>query len=242
MAFNFYGTYTSGQHEELAKLSFSNEYDIQFRIDYINTLQLKHGKFDFSQPGYAATPGSYCAKLLKAFRILGGVPESIFLMRGSDTPVYLEEGTPLTNAVDDDKSGLATTFSNGRQMRQEIRYDVDKGVKIEKLKSWQRQIIKQRLEHLEFKIKRALDYYDSLENEKNLLTKMISDKNPESSVGYLVNITSVEQSGAGPVAPSSTDKHGLLIGNVMDVTIPKDYDNAAADNMRFIRPINGSTP
>ena len=164
---------------------------------------------------------------------MGGTPETDFLIRTSDQPVYLQDGPPIQF---NDPSGAATggsssTFTNGRQYPGGQRFDRDLGYPIELFKRWQLEAIKQKREHLEFKIKRALDYSDQLQNEKAQLTSMIgtiTDVN-----GQLAQILSLMNTpGAANVVVNATDVHGFGIGVAADTAIPNPVTTAVAGNQR----------
>src|SRR5271157_1631276 len=144
MAFNFYGTFTMGQWEELRQFAIIQASDIGARISWIirelntvgvfSTIYNSVTKFPQS---FTVTPStSHGAKLLQAYRALGGFPEQDFLLRTSDDPVFLMPGPPLDTS---DPSGVATQgfsdqFSNGKQYRGQQRFDRDIGYPMELFK------------------------------------------------------------------------------------------------------------
>lgn len=154
---------------------------------------------------------SYGKKLLTAYKVLGGVPERDMLLRTSDKPVFLKRGVNATPT--DPDSGYSRDFSNGRVYRGSQRFDRSLGSKVEALKKWQLEAIKRKREHLELKIKRALDYSDQLGRERDMLTAL---------QGGAVQdvITEVYKymfaPGAMNVVEDSDDGFGLGIGPIGD--------------------------
>src|SRR5271157_5830105 len=183
MAFAFLGTFSTGQWEELRKFALIQAPDIGARIAWLNRELLTVGIFltaydqNTNLPiSFSVVPNtSHGAKLLQAYRALGGSPEQDFMIRTSDQPVYLTAGPPVDM---NDASGLAQggtseVFSNGRRFRGTVKFDRDLGLPMDKFKRWQLESIKHKREHLEFKIKRALDYSDQLQIENTFLNTMI---------------------------------------------------------------------
>ena len=180
MAFPFYGSFSVAQWDELANFGRIQSKDIIDRIKWLNVQIQKIGVFETIYNNnipvsFTVSPiTSYGAKLLQAYKILGGVPERDMLLRTSDDPVFLTEGVGINqqNSESMSSGGYSTEYSNSRQARTNQSPDRTLGLKIEKFKKWQLDAIKHKREHLEFKIKRALDYYDQLNNEMKLLTDM----------------------------------------------------------------------
>src|SRR5580704_6017457 len=184
MAFAFTGTLTTGQFNELREFALIQATDIGARIAWLSRELNSVGIFgtvynnSTNLPiSFSVTPAtSHGAKLLQAYRCLGGNPETDFLLRTTDQPVFLVPGAPLDMF---DQSGMAQggfsdQFSNGRQYRGQQRFDRDLGVPMMNFKNWQLTAIKRKRENLEWKIKRALDYSDQLQLEQNMLTAMIA--------------------------------------------------------------------
>lgn len=166
----------------------------------------------FSATGYAG-------KLIQAYRILGGVPEQTMLLRTRDKPVYKKRGTELVvdqNATTD--GGYSDVYSNGRRERGGQRFDRDLGIQVEKIKSWQLESIKFKRERLEYKIKRALDYSDQVQQEIASIDKLLGT----GFGSFLDQITSVEVLMVRPesanVVSNLNDQFGLNIGKPNDPT------------------------
>lgn len=179
---------------------------------------------------------SHAAKLLQAYRALGGTPERDFLLRTSDQPVYLTAATPLkTNDITGlANSGFSDVFSNGRRFRGNQRFDRDLGFPMEKFKRWQLEAIKQKREHLEYKIKRDLDYSDQLQIEIKFLSSMIDTSGTMSVQAQIANlIVLFHRPGAMNVIDNVLDIFGFGIGRPGDTTIPNTIEAADAQDQRL---------
>lgn len=242
MAFNFFGTFTTGQFLKFTVFSKYQEKDINKRIDWLNAELQKIGVFiteydDNDHPvSFTVTPSdSYAAKLLLAYKVFGGNPEQEMLLRTRDKPVYLKRGTSLGNDPMDTTSGQSTEYTNGRTDRGGQRFDRDLGIQVWKLKHWQLESIKRKREALEFKIKKALDYSDQLSEEKKLLNNMVSEDTMDvNSVDYrIARVASfMFANGAMNIVQSLLDIFGLKIGPPGDVTHPSDMMQQDAQNLR----------
>jgi hypothetical protein len=232
-----FGTFTTGQFDELVDFSKIQEQDILDRVVWLKRQLILNGIFttDYDENNnpmgfFCDPPFSYGAKLMHAYRILGGVPERDMLLRTSDQPVFLTRGVNIDS--ESSTSGYSDTFSNGRRYRGNQRFDRDIGLKVQKLKAWQLEIIKRKREHLEFKIKRCLDYSDQLQNEITLLSRMVGDSADRSADFQIAEIQGdMFAPGAMNVVVSS-DKYGKDIGRVGDKTSSSDLSTEQAENYR----------
>lgn len=219
IAFNFFGTFTSRQLEDFVKFSHVQEADIESRaawleseIDKVGTFVTEYDEDDKYPVYFDCFPReSYGSKLLLAYKILGGVPERDMLLRTSDKPVFLKKG--VNASPTDPDSGYSRDFSNGRVYRGTQRFDRSMGLRVDALKKWQLEAVKRKREHLELKIKRALDYSDQLKRELDLLNGLkgggVSDLVTEI---YKVML----MPGAMSVVDDSDDGFGLGVGPVGD--------------------------
>jgi len=224
MAFNFFGTFTMGQWDVFRAFTAAQKVDIEARIKWLNREWFKVGKFktdhddDGNPTSYSVTPaGSYAAKLIEAYTILGGVLERDFLLRTLNKPVFLKRRASTSAAGGVDTVGYSKEFSNGRMLRGSQRFDRDVGLHIENLKRWQLEAIKTKRERLEFKIKRALDYSDQIGTEIVLLKSLL-----EESGGLEDRMSDIDVFITDPQRMNftdSTDKHGLKIGTISDPTV-----------------------
>ncbi len=225
MAFNMYGTFSSGQWECFKAFARIQKVDVQLRINWLQKQLSMNGIFQTTYDGpnpvsFSASAGSYAAKLIAAYRVLGGVPERDMLLRTSDIPVFKTKGTSIQDQVTGDTSGgFSDTFSNGRRERGSQRFDRDLGLLVESLKGWQLAAIKAKRERLEFKIKRALDYSDQLQNEINLLMAVLDETSTKSFDSQVVGIeVQMVTPGSANVVDNLEDVFGLAIGRPGDLS------------------------
>jgi len=240
MAFSFFGTYTTAQFEELRKFSKIQERDIQDRITWLDAAISRNGIFITNYDEQSNLPTSftclvpsYGSKLLSAYRALGGNPERDFMLRTRNKPVFLERGKNISSDIEDSNSGYSETFTNGRRIRGDQRFDRDVGIVVNKLKSFQYEAIKRKREHLEYKIKRCMDYSDQLQSEKDALELMLSE-DAFASVDDLTAEVFLKSSrtGAQNVVDDSEDIFGLNIGKPKDPTFLPDYENSESEALR----------
>jgi hypothetical protein len=171
---------------------------------------------------FSAAPNTYIWKLLLAYRTLGGVPENDMLLRTRDNVVFLGRGASM-----DDKPG----YSNGRLNRGGQIFDRDLGLAVEAMKKWQLEAVKTKRERLEYKIKRALDYADQLQEEYNLIQGLVSGVYDLDDQISKVE-TTMSEPGRANVPITDKDKFGLKIGDIVDVTMPDANERAISDNQR----------
>ena len=234
MAYNIYGTFSLGQFEQLRIFAKVQERDLNSRVVWLSAALQRNGLFTTSYNQQTnmplsydvAPPNSYAAKLLVAYRALGGVPETDFLLRTMNMPVFLNRVDNISpNEGSNPTSGYSDTFTNGRRIRGGQRFDRDVGVKVDRLKSPFLEAIKHKREHLEFKIKRALDYSDQLQSEINAINVLL-DTTSNATVDD--QIRTIQQymfrTGAQNIVSDMADIFGLNIGRVKDVTNPSDYE------------------
>lgn len=239
MAFNFYGTFTTGQYNKYMYFSKLQEQDLKKRVSWLQSELLRVGVFtttydeDQRPVSFTVNPfNSYGAKLLLAYKILGGVPEEEMLLRTRDQAVFLTQGTDINTDPEDLDSGGSTEYTNGRLFRGTIRFDRDLGIQVAKTRKWQLEAIKRKRESLEFKIKKALDLSDQLQQEIDMLTGMIEE--PSKSLDFM-NATVAGfmfRDGAMNVVQNMLDIWGLKIGNQADVTLREDFESSEAKGER----------
>ena len=240
MAFNFYGTFTTGQMNKYMYFSKLQEQDLKKRVAWLSSQLLRVGVFttEYDEEtnfpkSFTVDPGnSYGAKLLLAYKILGGVPEEDMLLRTRDKPVFLTRGTDPNSDPTDFNSGGSNEFTNSRYNRGTLRFDRDLGIQVEKTRIWQKEVIKRKRENLEYKIKKALDLSDQLQLEIDMLNNMINDESK--SLDFLFSNVAgfMFRDGAMNVVQNMLDIWGLRIGNQADVSLEDDYLQADATGAR----------
>ncbi len=240
MAFNFSGTFTTGQWEAFKAFTHVQKVDLSLRKAWLQKELGNIGLFvtqydDNNRPSsFSANPGSYAFKLLQAYRILGGFPEKEMLLRTSDQPVFLVRGTSILTVPDQGiaDGGFSDVYSNGRRYRGGQRFDRDLGLRIERIKSWQLESIKRKREHIEFKIKRALDCADQIQVEITKIDKLLSTNTGSVDDQILEVELIMATPGAANVVDDIDDIFGLAIGRVADLTFDDASQVADAQKQR----------
>lgn len=227
MAFNMYGTFTSGQWESFLAFAKIQRVELELRRAWLQKQLSMNGIFVTEYDGpmpvkFSASAGSFAAKLLSAYRVLGGVPERDMLLRTSDMPVFKTKAQSISDTSSGQTSGgFSDIYSNGRRDRGTQRFDRDLGLRVERLKGWQLEAIKRKREALEFKIKRALDYSDQLQKEIDVLSSVLDE---DSRYSFDAQVVAVETQMASPetmnVVQDLDDVFGLSIGKPGDLSEP----------------------
>lgn len=231
---------TTGQWESFKAFARIQKVDVRLRINWLQKQLSMNGVFSTVYDGprpvsFSASAGSYAAKLIAAYRVLGGVPERDMLLRTSDQPVFKTKGTAIQDQVTGDTSGgFSDTFSNGRRERGSQRFDRDLGLMVEKLKGWQLAPIKAKRERLEFKIKRALDYSDQLQNEIRVLVDVLDEASSSSFDGQVVGIeVQMVTPGSANVVDNLDDVFGLAIGRPGDLSYSDAIQQGRQNDQRI---------
>jgi hypothetical protein len=227
MAFNFFGTFTRAQWREFKDFIEVQRTELYARRNWLDSEISRTGQVSCSYDdegnpvSFEASPKTYIGKLLLAYRILGGIPENDMLLRTRDQVVYLKQG------IDEDDR---PEYSNGRLNRGTQRFDRSLGLSVESLKRWQIESIKSKRESLEFKIKRAMDYADQLQQELSMIDGMLSSfavENQLLEVELLMN-----QPDRYNIPSGEGDKFGLKIGETGDGARVDSALQAASGNQR----------
>lgn len=167
MSYDFLGTFNRSQFERFLAFARSQLPTIPARMLHIDAELSRIGvlvfRFDSNRIPNAVSvdpPGSYLGKLLAAYEVLGGNPfydlrsrsrgQAVYVLRGSeDSPAaYMSNGEPLPT------KGLRDAYS--AELIHRLRRDLQ-------------DVLDYRFEFLERKIRRALDTYDQLSQEKSRL-------------------------------------------------------------------------
>lgn len=240
MAFNMYGTFTTGQWESFKAFSRVQALELRLRKRWLQKQLTMNGVFvtEYDGPNpvaFSASPGSYAAKLLQAYRILGGVPERDMLLRTRDQPVFKLKGAPLTQTQDGSSGGFSDVYSSGRRERGGQRFDRDVGLRVERLKAWQLEAIRAKRERLEYKIRRALDYSDQLQQEIDLIDGLLGDETERGSVENQILEVEIQMSVPGTmnVVDDLDDVFGLGIGRPADMAFSDALSKAEAEDERL---------
>lgn len=181
----FLGTFNKSQFDRLAAYARSQMVYIDLRIQHLTIEQQRVGFLQFSydtggRPTAYSTgsPGftTYIGKLMSAYEVLGGDPFYDLQVRGKNDPVYFLKGT---------ETATAKMMSNGEPVPLPGLSDGDSGNAVRSIKSWTRGNI-DRLERIERKVRRAIDYSDQLQSEINELSLIKKSVEVEGSLENLI--------------------------------------------------------
>lgn len=239
MAFNFHGTFTTGQWEVFLAFAKIQKMELALRKRWLQAELVRNGLFVTTYNGdaavsFTATTGSYAGKLLEAYKIMGGVPERDLLLRTRDMPVFKTKGTNIgTDQNSNSTGGFSDVYSNGRRERGGQRFDRDLGITVDRLKRWQLEAVKFKRERLEYKIRKALDRQDELQSEIDVITRLLDESSSRSFDSQVAAIQSeMLTPNAANVVDDLDDVHGLKIGRVADLTFDDALQQAEQTDQR----------
>jgi hypothetical protein len=181
---DFLGTFNKSQFDRLATYTRGQLVYVDLRIKHLSIEQQRIGFLLFAydtagQPTSLATgsPGftTYIGKLVAAYEVLGGDPFYDLQVRSISQPVSYLKGTETYSAK---------IMSNGEPVPERGLSDGTSGNAVRSMKSWTRGNL-DRLERIERKIRRAIDYSDQLQTEINELNSI---KKAVDSDGSLENL------------------------------------------------------
>jgi len=168
MAFDFLGTFNQAQLERFVAFATTQLDLVDARIAHLSLEQIRIGVVIFRHDadgvptGYAGDPaGSYVAKLLAAYEVLGGNPFLDLDLRLRTDPVYRRKG--------DEASGLSSYMSNGEVIGAVGKADAPSGNAFRQARQWLDPTLEHRFDRLERKIRRSQDYADQLQTEIDAL-------------------------------------------------------------------------
>jgi len=155
------------------------------------------------------------------------------LLRTFSDPVFLTRGASLSTGEGSQNTGHSDVFSNGRRIRGSERFDRDLGLMVEAIKKPFLESTKRKREHLEYKIKRNLDYSDQIMNEIKHIEVLLGDG--EGSLDRLILNAQLEMFSSGNfgVVEDSEDLYGLRIGRVADLALDDALQIAEDGNERI---------
>jgi len=185
MPFDWNGTFNKSQFDRFIKFARSQTTLVSARITHLESEKIRIGlpifKYgtDGSIVGYTADPPtSYVAKLLAAYEAQGGNPFLDLSVRLKTDPVFRLRG---------DQTSMSQLMSNGEVIGQQGLADAASARLMQAAKEWLTATLDSRMGHLERKIRRALDYYDQLDDEVKLLTVIIGSADAEGSLEFIAN-------------------------------------------------------
>jgi hypothetical protein len=168
---DFLGTFNKSQFTRLAAYARSQLTYLDKRIQHLTIEKQRIGFLQFAydsagqptsyatgQPGFA----TYIGKLMSAYEVLGGDPFYDLQVRAMSDPVYYRKGT---------ETAQAKVLSNGEPVPQQGLADGPSGNAVRSIRYWTEGSI-DRLDRIERKVRRAIDYADQLQSEINILTSI----------------------------------------------------------------------
>lgn len=182
---DFLGTFNKSQFNRLAAYARGQLVYIDLRIKHLTIEQQRVGFLQFAydtagQPTSFATgsPGftTYIGKLVAAYEVLGGDPFYDLQVRSKSNPVYYLKGT---------ETYTSKILSNGEPLPSQGLSDGDSGNAVRSMRSWTEANL-DRLEKLERKIRRAIDYSDQLQDEINELNTIKKAVDVDGSLENLI--------------------------------------------------------
>ncbi len=183
MSFDFKGTFNRSQFERFTAWARNQLPQVDARIAHLAAEQARIGSLVFSYDaggvpvGFTADPPeSYIGKLIGAYEILGGDVLYDLHVRSMNQPVFL---------VRTDETTPAQLMSNGEIVGAPGQADGESAELMTQARAWLRPVLDYRLEYVERKVRRAIDYADSLQAEMDLLALIKSDQSVEDSFEYV---------------------------------------------------------
>jgi hypothetical protein len=164
----YLGTFNQAQFERFLEFARSQLSLIEARQAHLAAEMTRVGVVVFTYSsngvptGYSADPStSYLAKLLAAYEVLGGNPFIDLRARVKTTPVFVVAG---------DENVSPNLMSSGDVIAQKGLSDATTAQLMRQARSWLDETLWSRSGRLERRIRRALDYYDALQEELDHLT------------------------------------------------------------------------
>lgn len=182
---DFLGTFNRSQFERLVKYARSQLVYLDARILHLTVEQQRIGflQFAYDDAGrpisyQTGVPGftTYIGKLMSAYEVLGGDAFYDLQVRSKSSPVYRLKG---------DEVATAKIMSNGEPVPQQGLADAPSGNAVRGIRSWCDDSL-DRLERLERKVRRAVDYSDQLQEEIDTLKKIRLTIETEGSLENLI--------------------------------------------------------
>lgn len=211
MAFDWGGTFNKSQFERFMAFARSQLPLVGARIAHLEAEKLRVGvpifKFgtDGLVQGYTAEPAnSYVAKLLVAYEVQGGNPFLDLKVRARNDPVFKLRG---------DQLAMPQLMSNGEVIGAPGLADAASARLMRLAREWLEPTLDARMGVLERKIRRALDYYDQLDEEAKALSYITASPDTAGSLEFVAKaITDLITDGTyRPIYDDKgTDEAGML--------------------------------
>jgi YD repeat-containing protein len=185
--FDWLGTFNRSQFQRLTTYTRSQLTYIKSRIGHLTTEKQRIGFLQFTydsagQPtGYATgQPGvrTFIGKLMSAYEVLGGDPFYDLQVRSTSNPVFYTKGTETYSAK---------VLSNGEPVPSLGLADAVSGNAVRSIRGWVSENL-DRLERIERKVRRAIDYSDQLQLEIDNLNSITNAVEVEGSLENLITL------------------------------------------------------
>lgn len=180
MAHDFAGTFNNHGFGRLSSFLVNQANDVPGRVVHLLAERNRIGSLQFTfdsggnPVGYSANPQtSYIGKLMAAYEILGGDPIFDLNIRTMGQPVFLIAGTETTPAQQLSSGDILGTPGKRDQLSATL---------VQQMRSWAPDVIQYKRENIERKIRRAVDYSDSLYAEIQQLAQILNDANTPTSL------------------------------------------------------------
>ena len=206
MPFQFLGTFNASQFNRLVAYARSRLALIDRRIRHLTIERQRIGFLQFSYDtagkpisyttGDAGVATTYIGQLIAAYEVLGGDPFFDLQIRTMSQAVTRPRGTELATSK---------ILSNGEPIPAAGLSDGPSGNAVRTIKSWIADDL-DRLDRLERKIQRAVDYSDQLQEEIAQLTAIQGSAEADGSLENLVAL--VQQLLADPTYRAIADDAG----------------------------------
>lgn len=185
MAFEFLGTFNKSQFDRVVAFARSQTGLIDARIAHLEAEIRRVGALDFAYDADGVPTGytvskpadSYLAKLVGAYEALGGDALYDLNIRSIVQPVFV---------IKADESSPAQRMSSGEIIGQPGLNDANSAERMRQIRIWLDDTLQYRREYLERKIRRMVDYSDSLRAETTLLTAIQLGADVSGSLEFVI--------------------------------------------------------
>lgn len=231
---DFLGTFNKSQLIRLSAYARGQLVYIKARIQHLTIERQRVGFLQFSydsagQPtGYATgSPGTITliGKLMSAYEVLGGDPFYDLQVRDLNNPVFNLKGTETYSGK---------MLSNGEPIPSLGLADAVSGNAVRSMRGWMSENL-DRLERLERKVRRSIDYSDQLQNEIDSLNSITKAVEVDGSLENLIAL--VNQLIIDPTYRAIADDQGKDPFGKMTHAPMSSYDQGGTR-----APIEGFTP
>jgi len=182
---DFLGTFNRSQFDRLSTYARGQLSYVVGRVQHITAEQQRVGflKFSYDPAGrpvsyLTGNPGlvTYIGKLMSAYEVLGGDPFYDLQVRAKSDPVYYLKG---------DEASTAKILSNGEPLPQQGLADAPTGNLVRRIRGFSEAHL-DKLERIERKVRRAIDYSDQLQTELDLLKVIPRTAEVDGSLEFLI--------------------------------------------------------